>query len=183
MALPYQDLRTERLVLNKMLKTDIQSVFELRSNKEYLKFIAKEPMKDLEEAKVWLEKAHTDFEEDKGINWAIRQSEDGPLVGMIGFWRLIPQHHRAEIGYSLDPRLHRQGLVTEACKVVFDFGFDVMKLHSIQAEIDPLNEGSRKILEKHNFRKEAHFTEDYFFRGEFSDSAIYSLLEKWYRPK
>jgi len=53
-----------------------------------------------------------------------------------------------------------------------------MKLHSIEANVNPLNEKSKKVLERVGFKKEAYFRENYLFDGKFLDSVIYSLLEK-----
>jgi ribosomal-protein-alanine N-acetyltransferase len=53
-----------------------------------------------------------------------------------------------------------------------------MNLHSIEANINPENIASRKLLEKTGFVREAYFKENYFFNGKFIDSEIYSLLNK-----
>jgi ribosomal-protein-alanine N-acetyltransferase len=59
-----------------------------------------------------------------------------------------PEHYRAEIGYMLLPEYHGKGIVSEAVKEVVKYGFEVMKLHSIEAVLDPENYGSAKGLEK-----------------------------------
>jgi ribosomal-protein-alanine N-acetyltransferase len=51
-----------------------------------------------------------------------------------------------------------------------------MKLHSIEANVNPNNLSSIKLLERNNFIREGYFKENYFFNGKFSDSAIYSLI-------
>lgn len=53
-----------------------------------------------------------------------------------------------------------------------------MKLHSIEAMIDPKNHGSARVLEKNNFVKVAHLKENEFYEGRFLDTVIYSLLNK-----
>jgi [ribosomal protein S5]-alanine N-acetyltransferase len=53
-----------------------------------------------------------------------------------------------------------------------------MKLHSIEAIIDPKNIGSEKVLLKNGFVKEAHFIENEFYNGQFLDTVIYSRLNK-----
>ena len=58
------------------------------------------------------------------------------------------------------------------------FGFNEMKLHSIEANVNPENERSKKVLEKIGFKKEAYFRENYLFDNKFLDSIIYSMLEK-----
>lgn len=78
----------------------------------------------------------------------------------------------------LNSSQQQQGIMFEAIQKVTAFGFDSMKLHSIEANINPENMASKKLLEKAGFTKEAHFKENYFFNGRFIDSAIYSLLNK-----
>jgi ribosomal-protein-alanine N-acetyltransferase len=53
-----------------------------------------------------------------------------------------------------------------------------MELHSVEANINPANIASIKILEKFNFRREAYYKENFYFDGKFVDSAIYSLLKQ-----
>jgi ribosomal-protein-alanine N-acetyltransferase len=53
-----------------------------------------------------------------------------------------------------------------------------MKLHSIEAIIDPANISSEKVLQKNGFVKEAHLRENDFFNGRFLDTVIYSSLNE-----
>jgi ribosomal-protein-alanine N-acetyltransferase len=76
------------------------------------------------------------------------------------------------------PEYWKKGLAKEALLKVIDFGFNEMKLHSIEAHISPRNTASALLLEKTGFAKEAYFKEDFYFDGAFEDTAIYSLLAK-----
>jgi len=67
-------------------------------------------------------------------------------------------------------------VMKEAMEVVLNYGFNIMELHSIEANINPVNIASTKILEKNNFVLEAHFKENYYYNGNFLDSYVYSLL-------
>ena len=112
------------------------------------------------------------------IQWAIALKTENKIVGTIGYHRIEKEHYRAEVGYMLHPDYWNTGLMTEALKVIIDFGFDEMNLHSIEGNINPNNAVSRKILEKFGFVKEAYFKENYFFNGKFFDSEVYSLLKR-----
>ncbi len=70
----------------------------------------------------------------------------------------------------------KQGIISDAAGVVIKYGLENMKLHSIEANIDPTNIGSEKLLKKFNFVKEAYYKENYFYEGQFLDSAVFSLL-------
>jgi len=48
----------------------------------------------------------------------------------------------------------------------------------LEANINPANENSRRLLLSLGFVKEAYFKENYFYNGEYLDSEIYSLLGK-----
>ena len=98
-------------------------------------------------------------------------------MGTIGYYRTTPEHYRAEIGYLLASKLHRKGLMQEALGVVLSYGFENMQLHSVEANTNPANLASQRLLEKFGFVREAYFRENYFFDGKFLDSAIYSLIK------
>ena len=64
----------------------------------------------------------------------------------------------------------------EPITVVLEYGFNVMKLHSVEALVNPNNIASIRLLEKNGFIREAYFKENYFYNGRFLDTAVYSLL-------
>jgi ribosomal-protein-alanine N-acetyltransferase len=66
----------------------------------------------------------------------------------------------------------------EAIEAVISYGFGVMNLHTIQANVDPRNAASIKLLEKNDFVREAYFKEDHFYNEAFADTAVYTLLTK-----
>lgn len=176
---PFNELTTARLLLRKIVPEDAPAIYELRTNEKVMQFIDKEPMKSSEESKVLVEKIIKDLEDNNGITWCIcLPGNKQQLIGTIGFWRLEKHNYRAEIGYMLHPQYWNKGFMQEAVKAVIEYGFKQMKLHSIMANINPGNIASAALLKKTNFVREAYFKEDYYFRGKFLDSAIYSLLNK-----
>ncbi len=64
----------------------------------------------------------------------------------------------------------------EALTEVLDYGFQVLKLHSVEGNVNPANDASIKLMERNGFAKEAYFKDHYFYNGKFMDTAIYSLL-------
>ncbi len=178
---PFPVLETERLHLRALNPKDIEQLFALRSDKEAMRYIAKPVMKTLSDAEAHIKMVMDGLQKLEHINWAITLKGEDSLMGMIGFYRMLKEHYRTEVGYMLLPNFHRQGIMHEALKVVLAYGFKEMKAHSIAAVIDPRNAASENILLKNHFIKEAHFKENYFFDGEYLDSAHYSLLAKNYR--
>jgi ribosomal-protein-alanine N-acetyltransferase len=176
---PFPEINTERLLLRRIRDADATEILFLRSDETVMKYIDREKPKSQEEALAFIQKVNANIDKNESIMWAIAlQHKPDTLIGNIGFWRIINQHYRSEIGYMLHPGFWGKGIMKEALLAAVDFAFKQMKLHSIEAHINPGNTASATLLEKTGFIREAYFKEDFFFRGEFIDTAIYSLLAK-----
>ena len=173
---PFPVLYTERLVLRRMNKNDGAAILKLRSDKNVMQYIDRPHMTTEAEALDFIKKIDESLENNYGITWAISLKNNLQLIGTVGFWRIINEHYRAEIGYMLSPDFHGKGIMQEAIEQTLDYGFSIMNLHSVEANVNPGNMASIKLLEKNGFVKEAHFKEHYYHDGKFLDSVIYSLL-------
>lgn len=175
---PFPTIETERLLLHRMTKNDADEIFRLRSDKKITEYLDRDPPKSIEEIYEWVIKVDAEIDENRGISWGMYLKGEPKLIGSIGLWRTVPEHHYAEIGYSLLNEYQRKGLMFEAMIAALKYGFNEMQLHRVEANINPLNIPSQAILEKAGFVKEAHFKENYYYNGNYTDSAIYSLLAK-----
>ncbi len=173
---PFPHLQTDRLFLRQIDMDDAGEILALRSDDLVMQFIGRPKMSSLEEARTWIEKFDTALAQSEGITWAITLKTEKKLVGTIGFWRLEKEHYRGEIGYLLNPLFQGKGIMHEAFVPVLNYGYEKMKLHSIEANVYPENTSSIKILEKNGFVQEGYFKENYFHDGTFTDTAVYSLV-------
>ncbi|MGZ3862881.1 MAG: GNAT family N-acetyltransferase [Bacteroidia bacterium] len=173
---PFPILETERLILREITPEDAPAFFLCRSDKETMKFIGRPLHKTVTDTEALIKVIMERVNENIAINWAITLKEDSKFIGTISYHDIIKEHYRAEVGYMLLPAYWRKGIVSEALKAVLDFGFTNLKLHSIEAKINPHNTASANLLKKHKFVREAYFKEDFFFEGKFYDTEIYSLL-------
>lgn len=174
---PFPILETPRLILRRLVVEDVDEVFELRSNPETMKYIPRPLMTFKDEAIDHITMIDSKISNNEAINWAITLKGSPKLIGIIGHYRIKPEHFRAEIGYILNPKHHGKGIITEAIKCAVDYGFNIFGLHSIEAIIAPENFASEKVLQKNGFIKEAHLLENEFYNGVFLDTVIYSLLK------
>jgi ribosomal-protein-alanine N-acetyltransferase len=175
--LPFPNLETKRLLLRQVNTNDVDTILDLRSNDEVMKYIPRPYLKTKEDALALITMFDDKIENGIGINWGIYfLDEPEKLIGIIGYYRMKPEHYRAEVGYMIFPKHNGKGIVSEALQKVVEYGFKVMKLHSIEAILDPENKGSEKVLLKNGFVKEAHLIENEYYEGRFLDSMIYSLL-------
>jgi ribosomal-protein-alanine N-acetyltransferase len=176
----FPKLETERLLLTEFENSDADELFKMRSDDRVQKYLDRDPHKTVEDSSLMIEGMILSYINKEGINWIIRKKDTLDVIGYIGYWRIIRNNIRAEIGYAMKPEYWGKGYMREALLKVIDFGFNKFCLHSIEANVNPENASSIKLLEKCGFKKEAYFKEDYFYNEKFLDSAIYSLLETDY---
>ncbi len=175
---PFPELETERLLLRRLAQHDAPELFFLRSDDEVLKYIGKEPAKNLQEAEEFIKKIDDGIQANTNILWGIAlKTNPSKLIGTICYWNIQKQNYRAEIGYVLHPQFWRQGIMKETINKIIEYGFNTMNLHSIEALIRADNDGSSAVLESTGFVKEGYLKEEFFFRGNFSDTIIYSRLQ------
>ena len=176
---PFPELRTERLLLRRLEKTDANEIFFLRSNEDVLRHLGKEPATTIREAEEFIGLINKNVDNNESILWGIAlQGHPSIIIGTICLWNFKKENYRGEIGYLLHPDHWRKGIIKEAINKVVDYGFNVLKLHSIEAQLSSGNIASSAALERTGFVKEAHLKENFYFKGEFSDTLIYSILTK-----
>jgi ribosomal-protein-alanine N-acetyltransferase len=159
-----------------MTPDDVQEILFLRSDDQMMRYIGRPPMKTIEEVLKWMEIINENIDTDQSIAWGIQLTNSPKLIGIIMFWHIQKEHYRAEIGYMLHTSHQGKGLMHEALSCVLDYGFSVMKVHSVEAIVNPGNEASINLLERSHFVREAYHKENYYFDGLFFDTAIYSLV-------
>jgi ribosomal-protein-alanine N-acetyltransferase len=177
---PFPDLTTERLVLRKMnVEQDAQAMFDLRSNTQVMQYVSRPIAKNIDDSIKLIEMILDLIANNNAINWAITLKENPSyMIGNIGIFNLQKENYRGEFGYMLYPDYWRKGIIQEAITCTVKYAFEQMKLHSLEAHINPLNIASAIVLEKNGFIKEAHFKENLFWNNEFCDTIIYGLLNK-----
>ena len=171
---PFPVLETERMLLRNVSMSDAQDMFYLRSNADAMRYIQKPLAKSIADVEQLITKM---TDNTQRIQWGMTLKNDDKLIGTIGYHTIEKENYRAEIGYMLHPDYWNTGLMSEAIGKVIEYGFSEMKLHSIEAIINPGNDVSRKTLKKFNFVKEGYYKENFFFDGKFYDSEVYSLVK------
>jgi ribosomal-protein-alanine N-acetyltransferase len=174
---PFPILETPRLVLRRPATTDTADIFIFRSDPEVMQYIPRPLAVTEADVLPVLEMVNGFIDKGEAINWVMVWKATGQVIGMIGYVRMQPQHQRAEVGYSLSRAWHRKGIMRKALLRVIDYGFEEMKLHSIEAVIDAENSASGGLLEAVGFTREAYFREDFLHNGVFRNSIHYGLLQ------
>lgn len=109
---------------------------------------------------------------------------DGRVVGdlMLRFKATGGPRTLAELGWVLHPAYAGRGLATEGARVLVDLAFEHYGCHRVFAQLDARNAASARLCERLGMTREAHLRQDYWSKGEWTDSLHYGLLrEEWER--
>ncbi|MCB0180547.1 MAG: GNAT family N-acetyltransferase [Anaerolineae bacterium] len=115
---------------------------------------------------------------DEWYQIAIELKQDGRLIGDCAFYILPEDGQQAEIGFTLTRAYQGQGLATEAVTRLIDYLFDTFQLHRLRALCDVDNRASSRLLERVGMRREAHFIENFWSKGEWRSEYGYGLLRR-----
>ena len=179
----FPHLESDRLIYRQFTDDDAQRLYDIRDNEKVMQYMDAYPEPNVESVKHKIQEMNLAFEMKLGINWAMIKKNTAVMIGYFGIWKIDADNCRGEIGYALDPKYWGKGYMSEAFQRLISFGFQKLHLHSLEANINPHNESSGKILLKHGFVKEGYFRENFYFDGKFLDSEVYSLLERDWHSK
>lgn len=164
---------TERLILRRYKREDLQDLFEYLSDAEVVKYEPYKPLtfNETTENLAWR------IETDEMI--AIELKDSRKMIGNVYMGRR--EFDSLEIGYVFHRNYWGHGYAAEGCKALIQQAFS-NGIHRIYAECDPLNKRSWKLLETLGFQREAHFRRNvYFWKDEnekpiWKDTYVYAML-------
>jgi ribosomal-protein-alanine N-acetyltransferase len=169
-------LTTPRLALRPLALEDTEALFTVFSDPEAMRYWSEPPHETPAMTQAMIRKALDARAKNEGLEWAITRRGDERAIGKIGHWRWQREHSRSEIGFIMRRDLWRQGLASEALLAAAHFGFEVLKLHSIEAQLDYENLGSMRTLERVGFTLEGRLRQSYFDGKGYRDTLVYGLL-------
>ena len=179
-------LETPRLILRQFTDNDLEPFLAYRSDPEvaryqgwiepYTREMAKEFIREM--------KDRQPGEPGKWFQWAIELRSSGQMIGDCAFYLLERDTRQAEIGVTLSRTHQGQGYAREAILRLLEYLFGELELHRVCANCDPENAPAWHILERMGFRREAHFTENLWFKGRYASEYWYAMLRReWLRTR
>lgn len=169
-------LATERLHLRPHNADDAEWLHELYSRPDVARYLLDEPWTaEVTHDKLTERLTKTDIDGETGALALVIEHDDVP-IGDVALWLTDHEHRQGEIGWVLDPAHGGQGFASEAVRAVLALGFDHYRLHRITAQMDARNSASAALARRVGLRLEAHHVQDWFSKGEWTDTLIFARL-------
>lgn len=184
MLKPDYPLQTPRLTLRPFGKDDLDGLHAIQSREDVARYLYWPPRTRDEVAEALQRKINQTVLTDEGETLAVAVvlRQTGTVIGDLVLTWLSREYRQGEIGFVFHPDHHRRGLAREAARVMLRLGFDDLGLHRIIGRCDARNGASARLMERLGMRREAHFVENEFVKGEWCDELVYAMLAREHVP-
>jgi len=107
--------------------------------------------------------------------------EDGAIVGAINLSQIVRgAFQNAYLGYHVGEQFARRGYMTEAIELAVTYAFETLKLHRLEANIQPGNLPSIAIVKRAGFLREGYSKRYLKICGKWCDHERWAILaEDW----
>ena len=168
----------KRVCLRPLVKSDIDSLYEIFSDEKVMRYWSTPPLPDREAARELFEEIESANLNGTMMKWGIAMLEDDKVIGTATLFNLELSNGRAEIGYAQNRARWGQGLMHDALQSLLDYAFNRLELRRLEADVDPRNAASIRTLERLGFQREGFLRERWHVNGEIQDAYFYGLLKR-----
>lgn len=163
-------LETKRLILRPLTLEDSTDVFAYVSDEETMKYIFN-PHTSLNQTKEFIASYY--LSSPLGF-YALELKENKKMIGVVEF-RVDDKKRQGELGYMLNKSYWNQGLTTEACLRILDFGFNSLLLKKIISGHDKGHVYSGKVLKKIGMSFNHTAKNPFETNGEVLETTFYEI--------
>ena len=129
----------------------------------------------LEDEKTFLENMS---KTDEVRNFSIIELNNDKLIGTIGLEHINWIKRNAVLGIFIgDNEFRNNGYGTEAIKLLLEYGFRYLNLHSIKLDLISINERAHRCYLKCGFKDTGASREEIFLNGKYYDKLHMDILE------
>ena len=106
-----------------------------------------------------------------------RRTEDDAIVGLLEFSEVVRgSFQNAYLGYWVGQPFARQGYMAEAMALGLRFAFGELRLHRVEANIQPANKPSLALAKRAGFRREGFSPRYLKIGGRWRDHERWAIL-------
>lgn len=174
-------LETDRLVLRRTVKSDIDEFFFIQLNPNIRRYLGTNRLGDD------LEKNRKYFDEEKYnelnyYRWTIVRKEDNKILGCIYLNIHDEKARTAGIDYWIREDAWGNGYTTEASRKILNFAFDTLNINRIESCGGKDNPGTYKVMEKIGLKYEGERKEGiFYYYGGLENLVLYGITKEEYK--
>ncbi|MFO0553330.1 MAG: GNAT family N-acetyltransferase [Polyangiaceae bacterium] len=171
----------DRVALRPFVEDDAPDVFALYADREAVRFGFSPKMDDEHDAHRLIEETHRLARERTLFHFGVVERGRDRIVGHGTLFAFHEPSARAEVGYSVLRARWGEGLGTATVDALARLAFEGAELRRLEADVDPRNVASLRVLAKVGFEREGFARERWILNGEVQDSVLFGLLRRSWR--
>lgn len=144
-------LRDDTVCLRALEESDIPAWFARASDVEAADLAGDPVPASVALGVPWLARQREVFRLGTAMRWAIVPTGLGEGIGTVGLTLPEPQAAVAELGIVIGRPHWGRGVGSAAVRLALRYGFEVLRLHQVRAEVLQRNPASIRLLEKSGF--------------------------------
>lgn len=177
---PIDRIDTQRLTLVPASAEHLADLLVVNGDDTVTRWLPYATWQTLDDARAWLARVEALVAAGSTRQLVLRHSGHGGVIGALLFHRYEVASRRAEIGYVLGRTHWHQGLMREAVAAACTHAFATLGLRRIEAEVNPDNVASCRLLEGLGFRLEGRLRQRWTAKGTTYDTCLYGVLgQEW----
>jgi RimJ/RimL family protein N-acetyltransferase len=173
---PRLPLHTDRLLLRPYTPDDVDATLAYYGDPHVSRFLLSEPFTIDDATEVVNKRQGQTHPINAGDSLALVVEHDTTLVGDLMLKFVGEKSSIGEIGWCFDPSFSGRGFATEAAAALLDLAFEHYGMHRVMAQMDARNTSSARLCERLGMTKEAHLRQDWWSKGEWTDTYVYAML-------
>ena len=150
---------------------------------EVIRFLAVEAPGSIDDTLQFIRRCREHREHGSEYVFAIADVVSDEAMGIICLRHIDGAMRTAEIGTWLRRDRWGSGVNAEAKRLMFDFAFNRLRLHRVEARIAVENQRSRRAFERLGATREGTLKESFFKDGRYHDQHLYVVLEQDWRGR
>jgi RimJ/RimL family protein N-acetyltransferase len=169
-------LATTRLLIRPLSEQDLASFADYRHQPAVAKFQSWQHYQLADAQQLYQHMMQVPFASiGHWFQLAITDKLNGQLLGDLALHFVDEQ--QMELGFTLAPQYQGNGFALEAVQAIMRYLFVTLNKRRVIAVTDVLNLASIRLLQQLNFRQEAHFVENIWFKGAWGSEYQFALLK------
>lgn len=169
-------LRGTSVRLRHITAADGPALLEVFGNPRVARFIGIPLLRGDQDVQDLLESISMGIRCNDLLQWGVTLLESDRLIGTCTLAHIDWANERAEIGFALATSAWGKGVMRAALPLLIDHAFASLGLHRLEADVDPRNDRSLRLLDQLGFRREGLMRERHLVAGERQDTVFLGLL-------
>ena len=173
-------VESRRLIVRPVEEGDLPALLAVNGDDETTRFLPYPSWRSLADGRAWYERMSILGSRGESVQYVVTERTSGLAIGTCLLFRYEDASARAELGYVLGRKYWGRGIMREALVVLITCAFGGYALRRLEAEVDPLNTASTRLLENLGFTREGLLRQRWVDKGAAHDTIIYGLLsDEW----